>query len=85
MPLFIDGKIDPLAILDEGRQLSTCPHHFIRIKIDQMFNTQQARPWIWENLTGRFSIQPNFVAFENYADASMFALVCDQFKINDNF
>ena len=78
MTLAIDNTIDPLSVLKEGRELSTCPRHFVVIKCS---NSSAARSWIWKNLTGRFSAQADFVAFEDPAEASMFAMIRDQFSI----
>lgn len=79
MTLAIDNTIDPLSVLKEGRELSTCPRHFVVIKCS---NSSAARSWIWKNLTGRFSTQMDFVAFEDPTEASMFAMIGDQFNIN---
>lgn len=82
MTLYTDNAINPLAVLKEGRELSTCPWHFVKLKCS---NTKIARTWIWKNLTGRFTVQVGFVAFEDPSEASMFALIGDQFSTNDNF
>ena len=79
MTLAIDNKVDPLSAIKEGRELSTCPRHFVTITCH---NTHAARRWIWQNLTGRFTIQIMFVAFEDPAEASMFAMICDQFMVD---
>ena len=81
MTLAIDNTVDPLSVLKEGRELSTCPRHFVVIKCS---NRRAARNWIWKNLTGRFSAQKDFVAFEDPAEASMFAMVRDQFDNNSH-
>ena len=78
MTLAIDNTVDPLSVLKEGRELSTCPRHFVVIKCS---NSSAARSWIWKNLTGRFSAQKDFVAFEDPEEASMFAMIRDQFSI----
>jgi hypothetical protein len=83
MTLAIDNTVDPLSVLKEGRELSTCPRHFVVIKCDS--SIMQARNWIWKNLVGRFSAQANFVAFEDPSEASMFAMIRDQFAVNDKF
>lgn len=82
MSLYIDNTVDPLAVIKEGRELSTCPRHFVQV---QCGRTRNAREWIWRNLTGRFSAQSNFVAFEDPSEASMFALISDQFGAYDSF
>lgn len=82
MTLAIDNTVDPLSVLKEGRELSTCPRHFVVIKCDR---TRQARNWVWKNLVGRFSAQADFVAFEDPSEASMFAMIRDQFAVDDNF
>lgn len=83
MSLYIDGKIDKKAILENSRQLLTLPKHFVTINLST--KTSYACDWIWKNLTGRFYISPTVVGFENPAEASMFGLIADQFKIYDNF
>ena len=82
MTLAIDNTVDPLAVIKEGRELSTCPVHFVVVKCDM---TRTARNWVWKNLTGRFTVQPNFVAFEDPAEATMFGLIQDQFAVDDRF
>ena len=82
MSLYIDNTVDPLAVIKEGRELSTCPWHFVKVKCDK---PKSARNWVWKNLTGRFTAQADFVAFEDPAEASMFGLISDQFAINDYF
>lgn len=82
MPLAIDNKVDPLSVIKEGRELSTCPRHFVVIKCE---NTRAARKWVWQNLVGRFTAQANFVGFEDPSEASMFAMIRDQFAIDDKF
>lgn len=76
MSLSINNTIDPLAVIHEGRELSFSPIHFERVDCKQ---SENARYWIWNNLVGRFSVQPYYAGFEDPAEASMFALVCDQF------
>lgn len=78
MTLSIDNKIDPIAVIGEGRQLSTCPFHFVQIKF--IGEHKNVKSWIWENLTERFYINYDLAAFENPAEASMFAMVKDQFN-----
>jgi hypothetical protein len=82
MSLYIDNIIDSLAVIKEGRELSSCPRHFVQV---QCGRSRHAREWIWRNLTGRFSTQPTFVAFEDPTEASMFGLVADQFGVYDSF
>lgn len=82
MTLAIDNTVDPLAVLKEGRELSTCPRHFITINCSK---PAQARNWIWKNLTGRFTTQENYVGFEDPSEASMFAMICDQFAVSNKF
>jgi len=76
MSLAIDNTLDPLAVICEGRELSFPPIHFVRIKCSYL---QNARYWVWNNLVGRFSVQLDYIGFEDPAEASMFALTCDQF------
>lgn len=76
MPLATDNIIDPLAVIKEGRELSLSPKHFVKIKCSY---SKDARHWIWYNLVGRFSVQQDYVGFEDPSEASMFALICDQF------
>ena len=83
MSLYIDNVIDKNSILENSRQLLTLPSHFVTMKLS--INTSAARDWIWKNLTGRFFISYEIFGFEDPAEASMFALVADQFKPNDNF
>jgi hypothetical protein len=87
MSLYIDNTIDPLAVIPEGRELTTCPWHFAKIAITIEKPNKQAtvRSWVWKNLTGRFSIAAQFVAFEDHTEASMFALIKDQFEHDENF
>lgn len=82
MSLYIDNIVDPLSVIKAGRELSTCPIHFVVVKCDM---TKTARNWVWKNLTGRFTVQPNFVAFEDPAEATMFGLIQDQFAESDPF
>lgn len=82
MSLYIDNIINPLAVIKEGRELSSCPRHFVKVKCNR---TKSARNWVWKNLTGRFTTQADFVAFEDPAEASMFALIVDQFAVDDRF
>lgn len=77
MTLSIDNKIDPLSVICEGRQLSTCPFHFVQITFKGEERT--VKSWIWENLSDRFFLNNRIAAFENPAEASMFAMVKDQF------
>ena len=77
MTLSIDNKIDPLAVIGEGRQLSICPFHFVRISVDG--DQKAIKAWIWKNLADRFFLNKNIAAFENPAEASMFAMIKDQF------
>jgi hypothetical protein len=87
MALYIDNITDPLALLKDGRELDVAPHHFIRIPIrtKSKMTYRPAHNWIWKNLVGRFSAGENFFAFEDPAEASMFAIVCDRFTTDDNF
>lgn len=79
MTLYIDNKIDPLAILENGRELNTPIMHFICVDTTEC-NTKLSRDWIWKNLQGRFTINTVNACFEVPSEASMFALVKDQFK-----
>ena len=83
MPLYIDNVIDKKAILENSRQMLTLPKHFVSITLST--NKTLACDWIWKNLTGRFYISPILIGFEDPAEASMFGLVADQFKLDDNF
>ena len=82
MSLYINNIVDPLAVIKEGRELSTCPRHFIVVRCAL---TRPARNWVWKNLTGRFTVQADFVAFEDPAEATMFSLIQDQFAVDDRF
>ena len=82
MSLYINNTVDPLAVIKEGRELSTCPKHFIIVRCDR---PRTARNWVWKNLTGRFTVQADFVAFEDPAEATMFSLIHDQFAVDDLF
>jgi hypothetical protein len=82
MSLYIDNIIDPIAVIKEGRELSSCPWHFVKVKCGR---TKSAHNWVWKNLTGRFSAQADFIAFEDPAEASMFGLIVDQFSTDDRF
>lgn len=84
MPLYIDNVIDKKSILENSRQLLTLPSHFVTMKLSSI-NTSAARDWIWKNLTGRFYMSFGIIGFEDPAEASMFGLIADQFKVNDNF
>ena len=77
MSLSTDNIIDPLAVLHEGRELLIPPIHFVRVSCRKSID---AHYWIWNNLVGRFSVQSSYAGFEDPAEASMFALVCDQFQ-----
>lgn len=79
MSLYIDNTINPLAVIPDGRELNNCPWHFIKVSMDMFMPKTTVRSWIWKNLTGRFSISREFVAFEDPAEASMFMLIKDQF------
>ena len=76
MSLYINDIIDPLALINEGRQLSKCPVHFVKVNCN---NTTLATEWVWKNLVGRFSVQKNGIAFEDPSEASMFGLMHDRF------
>lgn len=76
MPLAIDNTVDPLAVIHEGRELTLSPKHFVQVNC---VYSKDARYWIWNNLVGRFSVQIDYIGFEDPAEASMFALICDQF------
>ena len=86
MSLYIDNIPDLLAALPNGRELSTSPRHFVKISLSGLIDTKQAREWIWKNLTARFYIRQNrFASFEDPGEASMFALIKDQFTVDNNF
>ena len=88
MSLYRDNNIDPVGVLNEGRELSVCPVHFSMIAAGPYKTNSQIREirsWIWKHLSGRFSISADFVAFEDPSEASMFALIKDQFDNNFNF
>jgi hypothetical protein len=86
MSLYIDNTVDRLAALPNGRELSTSPRHFVKIQLTAMIDAKIARDWIWKNLNSRFYIrQSQCASFEDPSEASMFALIKDQFTINDNF
>jgi len=77
MTLSIDNNLDPLSVIKEGRQISTCPFHFVQITFNGDVKT--VKSWIWKNLSTRFFINDKIAAFENPAEASMFAMIKDQF------
>ena len=79
MTLYINNEIDPLAILDNGRELKTPVIHFICVNLVD-YNIKLSRDWIWKNLQGRFTINSVSACFEIPSEASMFALIKDQFK-----
>ena len=81
MTLYIDNKIDLLAILENGRELNSPVDHFICIGIEN-HNIKLAKDWIWKNLKGRFVIHTTSACFEIPSEASMFALIKDQFKFD---
>ena len=83
MPLYTDNVIDKKSILENSRQMLTLPKHFVIIRIST--TKTLACDWIWKNLIGRFYISSTLIGFEDPAEASMFGLIADQFKINDNF
>jgi hypothetical protein len=88
MSLYRDNSVDPIGVLNQGRELSVCPVHFYKITGGQYKTNSQIREirsWIWKHLSGRFSISADFVAFEDPSEASMFALIKDQFDNNFNF
>jgi len=76
MTLAIDNTLDPLALICEGRELIISPIHFVRVNCRC---SEHTRYWIWNNLVGRFSAHSDYVGFEDPSEASMFALICDQF------
>lgn len=79
MSLYLNNTIDPIAAVG-GRELSYVPRHFTRIRINPNSKHQQAKNWIWKNLTGRFSIrQRGYYAFESPAEATMFSLIASNF------
>lgn len=81
MTLAIDGIADDLA-LQGGRQLPIAPWHFTPIDFREDTSLPQATKWIWENLSGRFSINYKvagydsiYVAsFEDESEASAFTI-----------
>jgi len=77
MTLSIDNTLDPLSVINEGRRLGTCPFHFV--KISHKGNEKTVRSWIWKNLSDRFFLNEDIGGFENPAEASMFAMIKDQF------
>lgn len=77
MTLSIDNKIDPLSVINQGRQLDICPFHFVRISFTG--DQKAIKAWVWGNLADRFFLNKNIAAFENPAEASMFAMIKDQF------
>ena len=86
MTLYIDNEIDLLATLQNGRELDQSPIHFVKIPLNGLVDVKLARDWIWKNLKGRFYIRQNkYASFEDPTEASMFALIKDQFRIDDNF
>ena len=86
MSLYIDNTLDPAATLPNGRELSSSPRHFVKIPLSGLIDAKISREWIWKNLTARFYIRQNqFASFEDPSEASMFALIKDQFTVDNNF
>lgn len=86
MSLYIDNTLDLLATLHNGRELDFSPKHFVKIPLTAMVDVKVARDWIWKNLSARFYIRQNHCAsFEDPGEASMFALIKDQFTVDNNF
>lgn len=82
MSLFLDGKVDRIA-LSGGRELSALPWHFVPIKMPEDIDLAKARTWVWHNLTGRFSVTTSetsgwhtmwVIGFEDPSEASAFAI-----------
>lgn len=86
MSLYLDNEIDPVALHKNGRQLDYVPVHFVMaINMKKTaLDTAAVAAWIWTHQMGRFSLANNAVSFEDPAEASIFALMSDQF-VNDNF
>lgn len=81
MNLYINNTVNAVAAAG-GRELDYVPKHFTKISVNKGSKHQQARAWIWKNLTGRFSIrQRGYYAFENPAEATMFSLIASEFEI----
>lgn len=80
MTLYIDNKIDPLAIIENGRELSSPISHFVCVSISNIAKTRKVKDWVWKNLEGRFNMTEDCICFEIPEEASMFALIRDQFK-----
>lgn len=86
MSLYLDNEIDPLALHKNGRELDYVPVHFVQA-IDMKkvsLDIASVRKWIWTHQMGRFSLANMAVSFEDPAEASIFALLSDQF-VNDKF
>lgn len=83
MSLYTSNTIDKKSLLMNSRQMLTLPRHFVTINTS--ISIKLAKDWIWKNLSDRFYISHTVVGFENPAEATMFGLVADQFKIDDNF
>lgn len=79
MSLYLDNNIDPVAAAG-GRELPYVPRHFTRVRVEPSTRHQQAKSWIWKNLTGRFSMkQRGYYAFEKSSEATMFMLIMPEF------
>lgn len=84
MSLYVNNTIDKKSLLKNSRQMLTLPRHFVTIN-NTSISIKSAKDWIWKNLSDRFYISNTVVGFENPAEATMFGLIADQFKIDDNF
>lgn len=82
MSLYLDNEIDPLALHKNGRQLDYVPVHFVQaINMKKVpLDTAAVAAWIWTHQMGRFSLANLAVSFEDPAEASIFALMSDQFR-----
>lgn len=87
-----NGDVNPLNVWGL-RQVSHLPPHFEPINFTLSANSKKITDWIWENLEGRFWYGINYrisgnghlqpcqcAAFEVASEASMFALMLDQFN-----
>jgi len=86
MSLYLDNQIDPPALHKNGRELDYVPAHFVQaINMKKVsLDIARVRTWIWTHQMGRFSLANTAVSFEDPAEASIFALMSDQF-VNDQF
>lgn len=85
MPLMLDGKLDVVGAIHNGRWLQNhYPAHFTQIKLNLEFwnSINPAIEWIYKNNSGRFYVDLNqsIIAFEEPGEAVYFAMIKNQFE-----